>query len=70
MSNRAELFWTGRGQAIRLTEAYRFEGTEVRIRRERGGVFMEAVEDEDPLAWLYRLKPLDEDAAAAALEPA
>jgi len=36
MSNRAELFWTGRGQAIRLTEAYRFEGTEVRIRREGG----------------------------------
>ena len=31
---------------------------------------MEAAEDENPLAWLYRLKPLDEDAAAAALKPA
>jgi len=34
MSNTAKLFTTGRSQAVRLPMEYRFEGTEVFIRRD------------------------------------
>ena len=33
----AKLFQNGRSQAVRLPKAFRFEGTEVRIRRTRAG---------------------------------
>ncbi|MFX8685065.1 AbrB/MazE/SpoVT family DNA-binding domain-containing protein, partial [Acinetobacter baumannii] len=46
----AKLFWTGRSQAVRLPKEYRFEGKEVRIRREGNKVILEP-ESEDPLAW-------------------
>lgn len=63
----AKLFWTGRSQAVRLPKEYRFEGKEVRIRREGNKVILEP-ESEDPLAWLDGLEPLDDDAVAAALD--
>ncbi|MCC6172569.1 MAG: AbrB/MazE/SpoVT family DNA-binding domain-containing protein [Gammaproteobacteria bacterium] len=34
MSDTAKLFMTGRSQAVRLPQAYRFEGEEVFIRRD------------------------------------
>lgn len=45
MSDTAKIFWTGRSQAVRLPKAYRFEGTEVRIRREGDRVVLEATND-------------------------
>lgn len=67
MDDVAKIFWTGRSQAVRLPKAYRFDGDQVRISREGGRVILEAVEA-PPLAWLYALEPLDDDAAAAALD--
>lgn len=63
----AKLFWTGRSQAVRLPKEYRFEGKEVRIRREGTRVILEP-EEEDGGAWLNRLKGFDDDAAAFALD--
>lgn len=40
---RAKLFRNGASQAVRLPKEYRFEGTEVRIRRVKGGVLLEPV---------------------------
>lgn len=62
----AKLFWSGRSQAVRLPKEFRFEGTEVRIRKERGRVILEP--DSESWDWVRRLRPLDEDAAAAALD--
>ncbi len=42
-TERAKLFWNGRSQAVRLPVQYRFEGTEVRIRREGEAVILEPV---------------------------
>ena len=39
----AKLFINGRSQAVRLPKAYRFEGTEVHIRREGAAVVLEPV---------------------------
>ncbi len=67
MNDTAKLFWTGRSQAVRLPKEYRFEGKEVRIHREGDRVVLEPV-DEDGWAWVRRLRPLDDDAIAAALD--
>jgi len=40
---RAKLFQNGASQAVRLPREFRFEGTEVRIRRVRDGVLLEPV---------------------------
>ena len=40
----AKLFQNGRSQAVRLPMEFRFDGTEVRIRRTRTGVLLEPVE--------------------------
>ena len=40
---RAKLFMNGRSQAVRLPKEFRFEGTEVRIRRSESGVLLERV---------------------------
>ena len=37
----AKLFLNGRSQAVRLPREFRFEGTEVRVRRVPGGVLLE-----------------------------
>lgn len=43
LEKRAKLFKNGRSQAVRLPKEFRFEGTEVRIRRQGGGVLLEPV---------------------------
>lgn len=40
---RAKLFMNGRSQAVRLPKEFRFEGTEVRIRKSGNGVLLEPV---------------------------
>ena len=67
MGDLAKVFWSGRSQAIRLPKEYRFDASKVRIRREGDKVILEPVEA-DGWAWLDRLEPLDDDAAAAALD--
>jgi antitoxin VapB len=41
MSKTARLFWNGRSQAVRLPKEFRFDGVEVRIRREGDRVVIE-----------------------------
>ena len=68
MNDMAKIFWTGRSQAVRLPKEYRFDGKEVRIRREGNKVILEPG-GEDPAAWIDRIAgSWDEDAAAAALD--
>ena len=43
----AKLFKNGRSQAVRLPKAFRFEGSEVRIRREGRKVILEPLEKTD-----------------------
>jgi antitoxin VapB len=40
----AKLFKSGRSQAVRLPKEFRFEGTEVRIRREGQAVVLEPID--------------------------
>ena len=47
--DRAKIFWSGRSQAVRLPKEYRFEGTEVRIRRRGDAVILEPI----PTDWLW-----------------
>ncbi len=42
-ADKARLFSTGGSQAVRLPKAYRFEGTEVTIRKEGDSVILEPV---------------------------
>jgi antitoxin VapB len=56
----AKLFWSGRSQAVRLPKAFRFEGEEVRIRRQGSAVILEPVADD--WAWLDQIAgKLDDD---------
>jgi antitoxin VapB len=65
---RAKLFSSGRSQAVRLPKAFRFAGTEVRIRRHGAAVILEPVET--GWDWLAPMQgPLDEDFVRAVLEP-
>jgi antitoxin VapB len=50
---KAKLFWTGRSQAVRLPKEFRFEGDEVRIRREGEAVVLEPIAKD--WAWLEAL---------------
>ena len=62
-----KLFWTGRSQAVRLPKKFRFEGEEVRIRRQGDAVILEPVASD--WGWLDAVVgQLDEDAARAATE--
>ncbi len=67
---RAKLFQTGRSQAVRLPKEFRFEGTEVRIRRAGDAVVLEPVNKD--WQWLEDLRAkfsgFDEDFVAAAEE--
>ncbi len=64
----AKIFWTGRSQAVRLPKEFRFEGAEVRIRREPDGSVNLAVADEDD-DWVERLAGrLDAETARIILE--
>lgn len=67
MGDMAKVFWSGRSQAVRLPKEYRFEGDEVRIRREGRKVILEPAADD--WSWLDEIAgAFDEDAAAAALD--
>ena len=48
--DKARLFWSGRSQAVRLPKEYRFEGDEVRIRRQGNAVVLEPIADD--WSWL------------------
>lgn len=39
----AKLFWTGNSQALRLPKAFRFSGSEVRIRKQGERVIIEPI---------------------------
>ena len=45
----AKVFMTGRSQAVRLPRKYRFEGTEVEIRRKGDSVILTPISKEDAL---------------------
>jgi antitoxin VapB len=45
VSKRAKLFWTGRSQAVRLPQEFRFEGEVVSVRREGRAVILEPVDE-------------------------
>ncbi len=63
----AKIFWSGRSQAVRLPKAFRFDGAEVRIRRQGNTVILEPVTTD--WDWLDRLPGhLDADFADAAAE--
>jgi antitoxin VapB len=62
-ATRAKLFTHGGSQAVRLPKAFRFAGTEVRVRRDGERVILEPV-GYDPDAFWARIDAcLDEDAA-------
>jgi antitoxin VapB len=67
-ADRAKIFWSGRSQAVRLPKEYRFEGTEVRIRRRGDAVILEPVPTD--WRWLDELisTGLDEDFVEAVEE--
>jgi antitoxin VapB len=68
MADTAKVFWSGRSQAVRLPKEFRFDATEVSIRRDGRAVILEPVAD-DEWAWLKELQgSVDEDFAAAAEE--
>ena len=60
----AKLFQNGRSQAVRLPKEFRFEGKEVRIRRTKQGILLEAVvpgpvKTFDAQAWFRSMDELD-----------
>jgi antitoxin VapB len=60
-ADRAKIFWSGRSQAVRLPKEYRFDGTEVRIRRRGDAVILEPIPSD--WRWLDELVAtgLDDD---------
>jgi antitoxin VapB len=50
----AKLFRNGRSQAVRLPREFRFDGTQVRVRRVAGGVLLEPLHF-DTEAWFAEL---------------
>ncbi len=63
----AKIFWSGRSQAVRLPKPFRFDGAEVRIRRQGNTVILEPVTTD--WDWLDRLPgQIDTDFARATEE--
>jgi antitoxin VapB len=53
---KAKVFWSGRSQAVRLPKEFRFETSEVLIRREGNTVVLEqAPTEESEDAWIDRV---------------
>ena len=53
---RAKVFWSGRSQAVRLPKEFRFDASEVLIRREGNTVVLEqAPADKNDDAWIDRV---------------
>ena len=44
--DKAKVFWSGRSQAVRLPKEYRFDCTEVRIRRHGNAIVLEPIQDD------------------------
>ena len=66
-SKRAKIFWSGRSQAVRLPKEFRFDGSEVTIRRDGDAVIIEPIADD--WAWLKKMPGyVDADFEAAANE--
>jgi antitoxin VapB len=60
MPSTAKIFMTGRSQAVRLPKEFRFEGEQVRIRREGNAVVLEPLSAD--WAWLDAIeRPVDAD---------
>jgi len=51
VNERAKIFWTGRSQAVRLPKQFRFDATEVSVRREGDSVILEPL-NEWPVGWV------------------
>ena len=69
---RAKLFWNGRSQAVRLPKAFRFEGDEVRVRREGEKVILEPIGPTKrgwPPGYWERLQELTRDFEFPDVEP-
>jgi antitoxin VapB len=63
----AKIFWSGRSQAVRLPKEFRFDASEVRIRRHGSAVILEPVAHD--WNWLDGLVgAVDEDFESAASE--
>jgi len=63
----AKIFWSGRSQAVRLPKDFRFDASEVRIRRHGNAVILEPVAHD--WAWLDALAgKLDADFVAGTTE--
>ena len=63
----AKIFWSGRSQAVRLPKDFRFDASEVRIRRHGNAVILEPVAHD--WAWLDAVAgKLDADFVRAASE--
>jgi antitoxin VapB len=63
----AKVFWSGRSQAVRLPKEFRFDTSEVRIRRRGSAVILEPIAQD--WVWLDRVVgPVDEEFAKAAAE--
>ena len=63
----AKIFWSGRSQAVRLPKDFRFDASEVRIRRHGNAVILEPVAHD--WAWLDALAgKLDADFVAGTRE--
>ncbi len=61
----AKIFWSGRSQAVRLPKDYRFDSSEVRIRRHGSGIILEPIAQD--WAWLDSIiGPVDDDFVKAA----
>lgn len=65
----AKIFWSGRSQAVRLPKDFRFDVSEVSIKRRGGAVILEPIADN--WDWLDAAAgKLDHDFERAALESA
>jgi len=58
----AKLFRNGGSQAVRLPREFRFEGSQVRVRRVAEGVLLEPL-IADPAVWFAELDGLGRDAS-------
>jgi antitoxin VapB len=63
----AKIFWTGRSQAVRLPKEFRFNASEVRVRKQGELVILEPIASD--WTWLANVTgPLDQDFVDATLE--
>lgn len=67
--NTAKIFWSGRSQAVRLPKEFRFDASEVRIRKRGDALILEPVVED--WGWLDAIVgEVDEDFERAANEEA